>query len=227
MILDCPHCGYSGRLPDHASPATHRARCPKCRLGFHIDDPRIRALASVDSAGARTDPDDSSYELDPIVAGPDDPWEGPWSDGPDEPWDGDWSGDPGVVPPPPRAAPASRLPVVLPPVRVAHALRPATLRIRLFQAWAVAFMAAAAAIALRTAVAAWRFDDARFFSDELLRPVAAVVLLVCAAALLCLSVDVSRRLTRLSYGPPQPLAPFPPPPPRRPSDTDGDGRRDR
>jgi hypothetical protein len=208
MILECPHCGFSGRLPDHAKPTAHRARCPKCRCGFDIGDfaGDPEAPDSLDRSPLASS--DSSYELDPIVAGPDDPWDGPWSDGPDgDPWDDPWPEDPGAArPPAARPTLAGRRLVGRPSDRIVRAFRPSMLRIRLFQAWAVAFMIAAAAIGARTAVAAWRFDDARFFSAELLRPVAAVVLLVGAAALICLSVDISRRLSWLTYGRSAPIA---------------------
>lgn len=215
MIIECPQCGFSGRVPDHATRIPHQARCPKCRYRFDIGDPDVQhpepveaILADLrhDQARPRLDPSDSSYELDPIVAGPDDPWEGPWSDGPDEPRAR--AGD---------AFLTIRRPAGRPPGWAVRALRPSTLRLRVFQAWAILFLAGAAAIGLRTAVAASRFDDDRFFSWDLLRPVAAVVLLVCAAALICLSVDVSRRLARLTYGPN-------PPPTSHPAEADRAGR---
>lgn len=176
MILDCPHCGFSGRLPEHAIPTAHRARCPRCRLGFDID-----AAASSDKAPP-AGPNDSSYQLDPIVAGFDDSRDGEWSN------DADWP-RPSTIGSP-RPVPAAV------PAGLGRFPRPGTIRIRLFQAWALAFLLAAAAIGARTVVAVVRFDDARFFSAELLHPVAAVVLLVGASALLCLSVDLGRRLAR-------------------------------
>lgn len=215
MIIECPQCGFSGRVPDHATLVPHQARCPKCRYRFDIGDPDVQHPEPVeavladprhDPARPRMDPSDSSYELDPIVVGPDDPWEGPWSDGPDQP--------PGTTA---DAVLATRRPGGRPPAWAVRAFRPSTVRIRIFQAWAILFLAGAAAIGVRTAVAASRFDDDRFLSWDLLRPVAAIVLLVGAAALLCLSVDVSRRLARLTYGPN---------PPSRPARADRTARRE-
>ncbi len=189
MIIDCPQCGFTGRVPDHATSSSRRARCPKCLCRFAV-------VGADGSARAAPDPEDSSYELAPIVA--DDPEVDSWYGDPDEP----------------RLPLAERRLAVRPPRRGVRIPRLATLRIRMFQAWAVFFLIWAATIAARTAAAAFRLDDARFFSNDLLRPVAAVVVLVCASALICLSNDLSRRLQRLTYGPP--------PPPSRPPAADSD-----
>lgn len=186
----------------------HQARCPKCRCRFDIGDPGVQVAVGMGRADLRHDPSDSAYELNSIIAGPDDPWDGPWSDGPDEP-----------APLVPDAVFAPRPGRARRPQWAVSALRPSTWRMRAFQAWAVFLMLCAAAIVVRTVVAAARFDDAGLLSHDLLRPVAAVVLLLCGAALLCLYVDVSRRLARLTYGPP----PLPAPVPPRPDDADRDG----
>ncbi|WP_165248457.1 hypothetical protein [Paludisphaera soli] len=203
MIIECPNCGFSGRLPDHATLAPHQARCPKCRSRFDVGalaaqaaEPSGRADLRHDLARPRLDPSESSYELDPLndFADAATAWDEPWAD--DDP----------IEPAAPRAATPARLVDRVP----AWAFRPSVWRIRLFQAWAVLLLLGATIIFARIAIAALTFDDARFFSDELLRPVAAVVLLVTAAALLCLSVDVSRRLARSTYAPTNPPPPSPP-----------------
>jgi hypothetical protein len=210
MIIECPNCGFSGRLPEHATLAPHQARCPKCRARFDVGDlaarvaePSDRADLRRDLARHRLDPSESSYELDPLL----DFAEGAPS------WDEPWADEDPIEPASPPVATPARLVDRIP----AWALRPSVWRIRLFQAWAVLFLLGATIIFARTAFAALTFDDARFFSEELLRPVAAVVLLVTAAALLCLSVDVSRRLARLTYGPN---------PPSRPARADRTARRE-
>lgn len=203
MIIKCPNCGFSGRVPEHATRAPHQARCPKCHFRFDVGDlslPIPEPVAAVgqsdlrrDSIRSQLDPSDSSYHLDPLA-----------DDFAAEGWDGSWSHDPDGPMIPTAGVRVgfgrrSRVP--------AWALRPSVWRIRLFQGWAVLFLAVAALILLRTTIAAITFDDARFFSNDLLRPIAAVVLLVVAAALLCLSVDVSRRLARSTYAPhaPRPI----------------------
>jgi len=196
MIIECPNCGFSGRVPPHAALSPHQARCPKCRFRFdlrgHAGPPGADRIDLRNGHhGPPSDPGDSSYELNPLVDFPADPWDGPSVELPA-----------GLVPARVVAIGPARLPQ--------WALRPSVWRIRLFQAWAVLFLLGAGLIGLRTAVAAVTFDDARFFSGDLLRPIAAVVLLVTAAALLCLSVDVSRRLARSTY------APLVPPPDRSP-----------
>ncbi|MDG3005228.1 zinc-ribbon domain-containing protein [Paludisphaera mucosa] len=227
MIIECPHCGFSGRVPDHAALAPHQARCPKCRSRFDIGDPDVQVAEPVgrpdlrhDLTRPRLDPSDSSYELDPLGDGL----------GPLDSWDDAWDVDPEADPAHANGTLAAAAPAVdrRPSPWVYLALRPWVWRIRLFQAWAVIFLLAAAVILVRTALAVARFDDARFFSNELLRPIAAVVLLVSAAALLCLSVDVSRRLARSTYAPNSPPSPSPLPappsngvvPPPRPAGTD-------
>lgn len=212
MIIACPQCGFSGKVPDHAALVPHQARCPKCRCRFDIGDPDVQIPEPVgrtdlrhDLARPRLDPSDSSYELDPIVDG----FEGVW----DVPWGEEF--EDGEAVPSPTATPHAAVSEVRPGPRnrvpdwVFRPFRPAMWRIRLFQVWAVLLLVWAAWIVVRTAVALSRMDDSQFLSNnDLLRPIVAVVVLVSTSALLCLSVDVSRRLIRLTYAPT-----FPPPEP--------------
>ncbi|WP_165070490.1 zinc ribbon domain-containing protein [Paludisphaera rhizosphaerae] len=218
MIIACPQCGFSGKVPDHAALAPHQARCPKCRCRFDIGDPDVQIPEPVgrtdlrhDLARPRLDPSDSSYELDPIVDG----FEGVW----DVPLGEEFEDDEHV--PAPTATSRAVISEVPPPSgkRVPEwMLRPFRIsmwRIRLFQVWAILLLVWAAWIVVRTAIALSRMDDAQFLSnDDLLRPILAVVVLVSTSALLCLSVDVSRRLIRLTYAPTSPppvSAPVAPP----------------
>lgn len=215
MIIACPRCGFSGKVPDHAALAPHQARCPKCKFRFDIGDPDVQIPEPFDRAGLhhnlarpRLDPSDSSYELDPIVDG----FEGVW----DVPMSEEFESEDDAVPSAMTGAPTlaaranwgggSRA-----SEWVLRRLRPSVWRIRLFQAWAVLFLFWAGWIVVRTVIAVSRLDDAHFFSNDLLRPIVAVVVLVSTSALLCLSVDVSRRLARLTYGPSGPATASPPP----------------
>ena len=209
MIIACPQCGFSGKVADHVALAPHQARCPKCKFRFDIGDADVRIPEPFDRADLhhnlarpRLDPSDSSYELDPIVDGFEGVWDVPLSE---ELGSGD------DVPNATTGAPTPAVSVGLGGGSRALAwllrrFRPSVWRIRLFQAWAVLFLFWAGWIVVRTTIAVSRLDDAHFFSNDLLRPIIAVVVLVSTAALLCLSVDVSRRLARLTYGPHPPSA---------------------
>lgn len=207
MIIACPQCGFSGKVPDHAALAPHQARCPKCRCRFDIGDPGVqipepagRADLRHDLTRPRLDPSDSSYELDPIVDG----FEGVWDVPVGEEFED--AAEPAAVTAPAAVAGFRALDLRRAPAWMFWLFRPSAWRIRLFQAWALLFLVWASWIVVRTAVAASRLDDAHFFSNDLLRPIIAVVVLVSTSALLCLSVDVSRRLARLTYGPHPPSA---------------------
>ena len=81
MIIQCPNCRFSGRIPSHAVDSPHIARCPKCRFRFEL----LALLAGSDvgmlaESESVTGPGSSSYELKAItethsVADGRDPWE--------------------------------------------------------------------------------------------------------------------------------------------------------
>ncbi|WP_145952312.1 hypothetical protein [Paludisphaera borealis] len=135
-------------------------------------------------------------------------------------WDDDWDG---AVEPDDEASQAAARPGDLPRFLLkgdGAALDPATGRdrggspiatpwhFRLFQAWAVLFIAWAAMIGSRAVLATISRDEDFLFSKATIWPVASVVLLVTASAGLFLLMDVSRRLT--ASGAPAPGA-VPPP----------------
>ena len=70
MIIKCPNCQFSGRIPSYAVDSPHAARCPRCRFRFelhaHLADPDVVLLVE-------SEPDDgpgsSSYELKAITDG--------------------------------------------------------------------------------------------------------------------------------------------------------------
>ena len=75
MIIQCPDCGFSGRIPHSALGRSHHATCPKCRNKFTLRTPAgaadpggPRAFPPFDNAeSAADDPGSSSYELRAIT----------------------------------------------------------------------------------------------------------------------------------------------------------------
>jgi hypothetical protein len=74
MIIQCPDCGFSGRIPDSALGTSHLATCPHCRFHFSLHvassataavPPRVSST-SVEREAFRGDPGSSSYELKAI-----------------------------------------------------------------------------------------------------------------------------------------------------------------
>src|SRR4051794_31282790 len=96
MIIQCPNCGFSGRIPRYALTVPHLARCLRCRHEFepgslvpggthaHAPAPPAGADFGPPGPGRGGDPGSSSYELQAItdelaasvrtVEG-DDPWD--------------------------------------------------------------------------------------------------------------------------------------------------------
>ncbi len=68
MIIKCPNCQFSGRIPDHALASPHNATCPRCRYRFELHalggDAENRMFAATD---AENGPGSSSYELKAIT----------------------------------------------------------------------------------------------------------------------------------------------------------------
>src|SRR5262249_6134890 len=97
MIIQCPNCGYSGRIPSYALGTPHNAKCPKCRFRFELGslllEPMLEKPGSQLNPGLSLDapigdPGSSAYELKAITDdfGPDGEWdsaEDRWEDYPD------------------------------------------------------------------------------------------------------------------------------------------------
>lgn len=209
MIIECPRCGFSGRVPNYVAAVPHHARCPKCQFRFDLGE---LAGESTTGAGAhdlrhdltrpRLDPSSSSYEIEAITEGfsPDDE---------DERGSQEWDEDrDGVIEPDAVATTAGATSTVDHPRLAFHGEDPsaarlallgsAPWRIRLFQSWAVLFIAWAALIGFRAVLATISRDEEFLFSMATIWPVASVVLLVTASACLFLLIDVSRRLATLA-----------------------------
>src|SRR5208337_2281147 len=67
MIIQCPNCRFSGRIPSYAVDSPYNATCPKCRVRFELHallaerDVGMLAESELDSG-----PGSSSYELKAI-----------------------------------------------------------------------------------------------------------------------------------------------------------------
>src|SRR4051794_39887150 len=97
MIIECPKCQFSGRIPSYALDSPYNARCPRCRFRFELhtllastpdealDDPGIEGLGTELGDGQAGDPGASAYELKAITED--------FSAEPSAPEDLDWRGD--------------------------------------------------------------------------------------------------------------------------------------
>ena len=52
MIIQCPKCGFSGRIPSYALDSPHNAKCPHCKFRFELGSLAMDIEAGI--AGART-----------------------------------------------------------------------------------------------------------------------------------------------------------------------------
>src|SRR5262245_46384641 len=78
MIIQCPNCGFSGRIPEYAIAVPHHARCLKCRHRFELSGRLARIPVEAMSVATREtdalpsdqgfgDPSSSCYELKAIT----------------------------------------------------------------------------------------------------------------------------------------------------------------
>ena len=96
MIIQCPSCGFSGRVPSYALGSPHNAKCPKCSFRFELRAlllepelgmPAIEGGPSLSLEAQGGDPGSSVYELKAITEdfGTASEWdssEDPWEDFP-------------------------------------------------------------------------------------------------------------------------------------------------
>lgn len=183
MNIECPNCGFSGRVPGYVADAPHHARCPKCRFGFDIGDLAAaapRPPGTLERAEAWIAPPSSSggssYEIKALV--------GAWEDE-ERP----------TAPPSPKPPPTASAEAAEPVADWRAGFGLVEWRVRLLEGWAVVLLVWAALIGSRVAHAALTRSDEIVFSQALFWPVAAVVLLVAAAAGLLLALELGRRLT--------------------------------
>jgi hypothetical protein len=218
MIIQCPNCGFWGKIPKYAVAIPHYARCLRCRHQFELapylpgglrGEPSL-ASPEVDAGrsgtGHEDDPGSSSYELKAITADADtelatsdikDPWD-------EEPEgaraDGETGRSPGV------AVSAVAIPVTVASLR--HRLASAFLAgpmdpwySRVLQAWGIFFLIWALLIVVRSVHALLTVADAAAEGRDILSSVVSALLLVPGSACLFLLVELGRYIRRLSRGP--------------------------
>jgi hypothetical protein len=225
MNIQCPQCGFSGRVPNYVAAVPHHARCPKCQFRFDIGDLAVQIPDSIDGAARhelrhdltrpRLDPSSSSYEIEALT---EDFSSDDEADRAGQDWDDDWDG--AIEPDDTGSKPLAR-PLALPRFLRSgdgSAPDPTTGRergaasnatpwhFRLFHVWAIVFIAWAALIGSRAVLATILRDDDFLFSKATIWPVASVVLLVAASAGLFLLMDLSRRFASAPGAAPSPSA---------------------
>jgi hypothetical protein len=224
MMIQCPNCGFSGRIPNYAFAIPHHARCPECRhqfeLGWELSGISVKkAAATVEAPSDKTngrrsdDPSSSSYEIKAVTDDLGDSssngsagysWGDLQDDGQFEEIVQHW--------PVAARANASRRPESLEDEAVERSTtgrkptRDATepWHWRVLQGWGVFFLAWA------TLIAACSLYNTLFpvtppgFRTELITAVISVLLLVPGAAGLFLLVDLARYIRGLSPTTPMP-----------------------
>jgi len=173
MIIKCPNCAFSGRVPGYVADAPHHARCPKCRFGFDVGDLVAHAPEFSEPPASESSSSNSSYEIETI----------------NDVWEDEEEPAPKLSPKPALAAPPP-----LAPATLQSGVRLLDWRVHLLEGWAAALLVWAALIALRAIYATLARGDELVFSQALFWPVAAVVLLVAAAAGLLLALGLGQRL---------------------------------
>lgn len=214
MIIKCPNCLFSGRVPSYAVDSPYNARCPRCRFRFELHtllaDLDVRMLAESEP---HSGPGSSSYELKAITddLGQSDPAANRpdlWGDEQDEGApDGSNGGrlDP-VRSSFPTAAAPWKTPAPAPAVSDVPGDEPWYSRV--LQVWGIVFLMWAAMIVVRSLFLLF-FPGSDTTSHSAVVPsVVSVLLLVPGAAALFLLVDLGRYIRGLQ-----------PPPPRKVSTT--------
>jgi len=218
MIIQCPNCGFSGRIPRYAITVPHLARCLRCRHQFEpssplTDDPREDLAAPSSGAvfggqggGHGGDPGSSSYELKAIA---EDPAIGievaggavPWDDEDDEAiLNGDGLLLPKGAARPPVASGITPLPHLRLASRLKHGPKDPWYS-RVLQAWGIFFLLWGATILGRSAYHLVTADHFASAGRDIFWSVVSALLLVPGAAGMFLLVDLGRYIRNLSDQP--------------------------
>jgi hypothetical protein len=208
MIIQCPNCRFSGRIPSYAVDSPYNATCPRCRFRFELHallaDPAVGMLAEVElDAG----PGSSSYELKAITGDLEQPQttadrRDPWGDDQGAvPFNG--SGDGRVDPARTgfSTAAASRE-TPAPSLSVSEAARAEPWYSRVLQVWGIVFLIWAAMIVARSLFLQFVPGSGPTSRSDAVSSVVSVLLLVPGAAFLFLLVDLGRYIRGLR--PPEP-----------------------
>ena len=199
MIIQCPNCRFSGRIPSYAVDSPHIARCPRCRFRFELLEllagPDVGLLAESKSV---TDPGSSSYELKAItethsVADSRDPWE---YDEEAIPFNG--SGDARVDPARSSLVTAAApWETPAPSLAVSDAAGAEPWYSRVLQVWGIVFLIWAAMIVARSLFLQFVPGSGPTSRSDAVSSVVSVLLLVPGAAALFLLVDLGRYIRGL------------------------------
>ena len=196
MIIQCPNCRFSGRIPSYAVDSPHNARCPKCRFRFELlADSVVGMLAESE---LDTDPSSSSYELKAItethsVADSRDPWE---NDEEAIPFNG--SGDARVDPARSSLSTAAApWETPAPSLAVWAAAGAEPWYSRVLQLWGIVFLIWAAMIVARSLFLQFVPGSGPTSRSDAVSSVVSVLLLVPGAAALFLLVDLGRYIRGL------------------------------
>jgi len=209
MIIQCPNCRFSGRIPSYAMDSPYNATCPRCRFRFELHallaDPAVAMLAESE---LDTGPGSSSYELKAITEDLEQPQppvnrRDPWGD------------DPGAVAyngngvdrvDPARsgfstaAAPWKTPETSLP---VPEAARAEPWYSRVLQVWGIVFLIWAAMIVARALYLQFVPGSGPTSRSDAVSSVVSVMLLVPGAAALFLLVELGRYIRGLRPPPPR------------------------
>ncbi len=209
MIIQCPNCRFSGRIPSYAVGSHYNATCPRCRFRFELHellvDPVVGMFAeSVLESG----PGSSSYELKAITEDLEQPQPAadrpdPWGDDPRAVAD-DGNGD-GRVDPAGSGYSAGAAPweTPAPSLSVLEAARAEPWYSRVLQVWGIVFLIWAAIIVARSLFLQIVPGNGPTSRSDAVSSVMSVMLLVPGAAFLFLLVDLGRYLHGLRPPPPR------------------------
>jgi hypothetical protein len=217
MMIQCPNCGFSGKVPKRAFDIPHQARCKRCHHQFDLSRlvDAISPVASpawisgIDSRQAdRVFADaslSSSYELKAItddfgLLKEADDLDDEWADQEQDPYRRaaakliQASSQP-LAPEALPAGPASVVPAYQQPVPLGSAIDPWYSRV--LEAWGVFLLIWAAIIVVRSLLSLLPLTEGQVAGNDIVSAVFSVLLLVPGAAGLFLLVDVGRYIRDL------------------------------
>ncbi len=207
MIIQCPNCQFSGRIPSYAVDSPYNATCPRCRFRFELHallaDPVVGMLAESELDSG---PGSSSYELKAITENLEQPQpeanrRDPWGDDPGAVAYGG-NGDDRVDPARNGFSTTAPWKAPEPFLSVPEAAGPEPWYSRVLQVWGIVFLIWAALIVARSLFLQFLPGSGPTSRFDAVSSVVSVLLLVPGAAALFLLVDLGRYIRGLR--PPSP-----------------------
>ncbi len=202
MIIKCPNCEFSGRIPSHAVDSPHNATCPRCRFRFELHSLfSEQGTAILARPELEIDPGSSAYELKAIT---EDFGELAPAGAHPEPWDKDEE----VLPLNGSGSHARDLAAdssATTPAWETHSAGRAVLMpasgepwySRVLQIWGIMFLLWAGLILARSLFLLFSAENGPLNGSDVLSSVVSVMLLVPGAAGLFLLADLGRYLRGL------------------------------